>query len=105
MIARQWLTRVAAIALTVVAWMVVSATIGPTSAAPEKAAVRVKWEYKVLVGTDEKEMNKLGDEGWEQLQVTGGESYISSTSAPIANIGTRNTIAYAPIRQYFRRPK
>ena len=42
-----------------------------------------KWEYKVVYGPRESELNKLGDEGWELVSVvadTSGDAYSTSSS-------------------------
>jgi hypothetical protein len=64
---------------------------------PQPRPVVTKWEYK-LANVNEKELNRLGDEGWE---VVGTASQISSQSArgdTVSQISSR-------IQAILKRPK
>jgi hypothetical protein len=93
---------VALVALSAAFWS------GPDSQAQEKKGKGgppplPKWEYKVTVlgGEDqetEKELNKLGDEGWELVGTP------SQTTARPAGMGGAGAIS-TKVRLIFKRPK
>ncbi len=91
--------------------LALAVAIGPRSAGQDtpKPVLRPKWEYKLVEQKlDEKQLNALGDEGWELVSATGGQPYIASAQhVPQGGGQTKanNTIEYAKPVYHFKRLK
>jgi hypothetical protein len=63
------------------------------------AAAALKWEYKIVFGgSDEAELDKLGEEGWELV----------ATASRVSGGGTRNGTGggvHSTVQFIFKRPK
>jgi hypothetical protein len=98
-----------------------------------KEPARLVWEYKVVKGEQpETKLNDLGEQGWELVKITGGQPFIASSKVeptlptgfgsttqhgvtqpavidpkqgPVVRTTTTNTVAFAPVVYYFKRPK
>ena len=47
-----------------------------------KGRSRITWEYKVVKGElDETKLSELGNQGWELVHLTGGQPYVSTSTA------------------------
>lgn len=44
-----------------------------------------KWEYYVMQGNDLKELNKLGDAGWEVIAIEPATPYVQGSTARLAD--------------------
>jgi hypothetical protein len=66
-------------------------------------SARLKWEYKKTKDLDEKQLNQLGEEGWELVAV--------EPKLPYVEVRTRfktevtGSVTYTERLFYFKRPK
>ena len=87
------------LAVAAIGWI----SFSPSTGQEPKASARVKWEYRELSEeklTTEGGLDKLGEQGWELMQVDPKLPYLTRT-----NPAGVTTVAYTPRLYYFKRAK